>query len=179
MNKAIRLGAAFLAVSVLPACATVVRGTKTTYNITSSPSEAEVALSTGSKCVTPCKLKLKRKDGFTATVAKKGFKTETATVESKISGGGGVAAAGNILAGGIIGGIVDGTNGSLNSFYPGKLHVELKPEDATAVPVAATGAAEPVAAAPAEPVAAQAPTAAVETAPAAMPVEVASAAPSA
>ena len=137
MNKLIRLGAAFLAVSVLPACATVVRGTKTTYKITSQPPEADVALSTGETCVTPCKLKLKRKNGFTATVTKAGYKPHTAEVESKLSGGGVVAAAGNLLAGGIIGGVVDGSNGSLNSFFPGKLDVVLKPEEAaTAVPVA-------------------------------------------
>ena len=84
------------------------------------PPEADVALSTGETCVTPCKLKLKRKNGFTARISKAGYETATATVESKISGGGGVAAAGNLLAGGIIGGIVDGKNGALNSFYPAR-----------------------------------------------------------
>lgn len=140
MNNWVRLGAAFLAVSVLPACATVVRGTKTTYRITSSPPEADVALSTGEKCVTPCKLKLKRKNSFTATVSKAGYQTETAQVESKLSGGGGVAAAGNVLAGGIIGGIVDGSNGSLNSLYPNSLDVTLRPDEAAPAPVAATAA---------------------------------------
>jgi hypothetical protein len=72
-------------------------------------------------------MKLKRKEGFTATVTKPGYQSESASVESKFSGGGGVAAAGNILVGGIIGGIVDGTNGSLNSFFPRALSLVLKP----------------------------------------------------
>jgi hypothetical protein len=38
-----------------------------------------------------------------------------------------VAAAGNIIAGGIIGGIVDGTNGSTNDLTPNPLVVTLKP----------------------------------------------------
>lgn len=143
MNNWVRLGAAFVAASVLPACATVVRGTKTTYKITSMPSEANVALSTGQTCVTPCKMKLKRKEGFTATISKQGYGTETATVESKISGGGGVAAAGNLLAGGIIGGIVDGTNGSLNSFFPDKLDVVLKPVEG-AIPTTVTSSTLPI-----------------------------------
>lgn len=127
MQKAIRLAAALIAVSTLPACATVVRGTKTSYKITSSPEAAEIVLSTGQKCVTPCKLKLKRRDGFTATASKPGYQSATAEVESKISAGGGVAAAGNVLLGGIVGGVVDGTNGSLNSFFPSALQFKLEP----------------------------------------------------
>jgi hypothetical protein len=147
-----------LRITSLPACATVVRGTKTTYNITSQPPEADVALSTGEKCVTPCKLKLKRKNAFTATIAKAGYETHTAAVESKISGGGGVAAAGNILAGGIIGGVVDGSNGSLNSFYPNKLNVTLK-ATGTASAAEAAPTDQPAAAPAAEPTAASTPTA--------------------
>ena len=140
MKNWVRLSAAFVVVSVLPACATVVRGTKTHYQVTSMPPEADVAFSTGEKCVTPCRIKLKRKNGFVATITKAGFETQTATVESKISGGGGVAAAGNLIGGGIIGGIVDGANGSLNSFYPGKLDVVLKPTDPAAPAATAPGA---------------------------------------
>jgi hypothetical protein len=72
-------------------------------------------------------MKLKRKEGFTATVTKPGYWTETATVRSKFSGGGGVVATGNALLGGIIGGVVDGSNGSLNSFFPRSLDLTLKP----------------------------------------------------
>ncbi|RHW17263.1 hypothetical protein D1610_12035 [Sphingomonas gilva] len=127
MNTYLRLGAAVLVASSLSACATITRGTKQNYEITSQPPGADVALSTGDKCVTPCKLKLKRKDAFTAKFAKAGYEPMEANVESKLSGGGGAAAAGNLLFGGIIGGVVDGSNGSLNSLYPGKLEVTLVP----------------------------------------------------
>ena len=43
---------------LLPACATVTRGTSQKYAIESTPAQADVALSTGQTCVTPCKLKL-------------------------------------------------------------------------------------------------------------------------
>jgi hypothetical protein len=135
MSRAI---AALVVVSLLPGCATVVRGTKGKYTITSAPPAADVALSTGQTCVTPCKLKIKRKNGFTATISKPGYVTKTETVESKVSGGGGAAAAGNILAGGIIGGIVDGSNGSLNSFYPKSLDVTLDPTPAGSETTATT-----------------------------------------
>lgn len=127
---------------LLPACATITRGTSQKFNIESSPSEAEVSLSTGEQCVTPCKLKLKRKPGFTATVKKAGYQPQTLTVDSKLGGGGAVAGAGNILIGGVIGGIVDGTNGSMNNLTPNPLKVTLVPVAAEPVAAAAPAAVE-------------------------------------
>ncbi len=112
---------------LLPACATVTRGTSQKYAIESTPAEAQVALSTGQTCVTPCKLKLKRKHGFTATFNKPGYEPLEAQVKSKFSGGGAAAGAGNIIAGGIIGAVVDGSNGSMNNLTPNPLQVTLVP----------------------------------------------------
>lgn len=132
---------------LLPACATITRGTSQKYVIESTPAQADVALSTGQKCITPCRLKLKRKHGFTATFNKPGYETLQAQVKSKFSGGGAAAGAGNILAGGVIGAVVDGTNGSMNNLVPNPLQVTL-------VPLSGAGEAsyappEPVADAPA------------------------------
>lgn len=145
-----RLGGVAIVTLLLPACATVTRGTQQSYLIESVPPEADVALSTGVKCKTPCRLKLKRKQEFTATFTKEGYETAQAKVESKISTGGGVAAAGNVLMGGVIGGVIDGTNGSMNDLTPNPLVVRLKPvgQAADAAPAEQTGAA-PAAAAPA------------------------------
>jgi hypothetical protein len=136
----------------------VTRGTRQTFNIQSTPSEAKVALSNGETCVTPCKLKIKRRPGFTATFTKEGFETKTVTVDSEIHGGGVAGGAGNILFGGVIGGIVDGTNGSLYSLSPNPLQVTLEAAagaaPAAAAPVASdspAAAAAPGEAAPASP----------------------------
>lgn len=118
---------------LLPACATVTRGTKQKYAIESTPAEAQVALSTGQTCVTPCKLKLKRKHGFTATFEKPGYQPLEAQVKSKFSGGGAAAGAGNIIAGGIIGAVVDGSNGSMNNLTPNPLQVTLVPVGGSAM----------------------------------------------
>ncbi len=126
-------GVAAAAIS-LSACATVTRGTSQKFNIESSPDKAEVTLSNGQQCITPCQMKLKRKPGFTATVKKEGYQSQTVTVDSKLGGGGAVAGAGNIILGGVIGGIVDGTNGSMNNLTPNPLKITL-------VPVAAETAA--------------------------------------
>jgi hypothetical protein len=148
MNRNLSLLGVVAVSLLLPACATVTRGTSQKFKIESSPSEAQVSLSTGQNCVTPCKLKLKRKPGFVATFKKDGYQTQDVTVESKLGGGGLVAGAGNVLLGGVIGGIVDGTNGSMNNLSPSPLMVTLLP----AAPVQAAVDAAP-AAAPVEPVA--------------------------
>lgn len=131
---------------LLPACATITRGTSQKYVIESEPPQADVALSTGQKCVTPCKLKLKRKHDFTATFKKPGYETQQARVKSKFSGGGAAAGAGNILAGGVIGAVVDGTNGSMNNLTPNPLKVTLVPlTDGQNMGESSTGPMEPVA----------------------------------
>jgi hypothetical protein len=133
MKVSARLCCVAVATLLLPACATITRGTKEQFVIESTPAKAEVALSTGQTCVTPCKLKLKRKDGFVATFTKAGYEPTKAEVQSKFSGGGAAAGAGNILVGGVIGAVVDGTNGSLNDLKPNPLKVTLakseNPED--------------------------------------------------
>lgn len=152
MNNIIKsCGLAAAAVS-LSACATVTRGTSQKYAIESTPTAAEVSLSSGQQCITPCQLKLKRKPGFTAVVKKQGYQTQTLTVDSKLAGGGAVAGAGNLLLGGVVGGIVDGTNGSMNNLTPNPLRVILVPIIGLApmvAPVEKTVAAETPVAAPA------------------------------
>ena len=127
MNNIIKSCGLAAAVVSLSACATVTRGTSQKYAIESTPTAAEVSLSTGQQCITPCQLKLKRKPGFTAVVKKQGYQTQTLTVDSKLGGGGAVAGAGNLLLGGVVGGIVDGTNGSMNNLTPNPLRVLLVP----------------------------------------------------
>ena len=153
--RIVTFGSLAAACVLLSACATVTRGTRQTFKIESTPTEAKVALSNGESCVTPCKLKLKRRPGFTATVSKDGYETKTVTVDSEVHGGGVAAGAGNVLFGGIVGGIVDGTNGSLNSLSPNPLQVTLQAATAAA-PAAAAAApgatdADPTGAQPAAP----------------------------
>jgi hypothetical protein len=123
----VAIGGLAVAAVMLSACATVTRGTRQTFNIESTPTEASVQLSNGETCTTPCKLKLKRRPGFDATISKQGYQTKTVKVDSEVHGGGVAAGAGNILLGGVIGGIVDGTNGSMNSLTPNPLQVTLDP----------------------------------------------------
>jgi hypothetical protein len=149
---------------LLPACATITRGTKQKFVIETTPTAAHVALSNGVTCTSPCRLKLKRRPGFDVTVSKPGYQNAQVHVRSKFSGGGAAAGAGNIIAGGIIGGLVDGSNGSMNNLEPNPLVVTLTP-DGSAPSAAATPESMPEAAPEAAPAPATAQTDAATPAP--------------
>ena len=125
MNKSV-LAAAGLAVA-LSGCATVTRGTKEMWYADSRPGEATVRTDHGHQCRTPCWLKLPRKDEFGVTVSKQGYKDFQTRVLNSIAAGGGVAMAGNVIAGGLIGVGVDALSGATLSLYPNPLVVILEP----------------------------------------------------
>lgn len=94
-----RIGFALVLVSLLlsTGCATITRGTTEAWTIDSRPQGADVRLSTGQECATPCTLKLKRKESFTVVVSKAGYKTTNAQVISQVAGAGAAGMAGNVL----------------------------------------------------------------------------------
>lgn len=156
--RLIALGSLAASCVVLSACATITRGTNQDFAIESTPSQADVKLSTGQTCTTPCTLRMKRKSAFKVTVSKDGYQTQEAEVHGVMKGGGGAALAGNAIFGGLIGAGVDASNGSLMNLKPNPLQVTLVPVGASAAPVAATAdAVAPAAAAPAAPADAAAP----------------------
>jgi len=108
----------------LGGCATVMNGTSQPVELQSEPTGAQAALITGIKCDTPCKVSLKRGKDNVVTFSKAGYKSETVYIQSRTGG----AALGNILAGGIIGGVVDGSNGASNHLYPDPVSIRLVPE---------------------------------------------------
>ena len=153
--RVLSLGGLAAACVLLSACATITRGTNQDFVVQSEPSQADVKLSTGQTCVTPCTLRLKRKSNFVVTVSKPGYQTQEAPIHGVMKGGGGAALAGNAIFGGLIGAGVDASNGSLMNLKPNPLKVTLVPVGAAA-PTAAEPAAAPAAdpaAEPAEPAA--------------------------
>jgi hypothetical protein len=112
----------------LGGCATIVRGTTEEVAIQSEPPGAQAKTSNGFGCLeTPCVITVPRKDPFILTVAKAGYRPEQITVGTAVQGGGTAGLAGNVLAGGIIGVVVDASNGAANDHVPNPVIVELKP----------------------------------------------------
>jgi hypothetical protein len=108
----------------LAGCATVINGTKTDYTTETNPAGATVRFSSGQECTTPCSFELKRKSDQRADITLAGFKPTYVLIQSKLGG----SAFGNIILGGVVGGVVDGTNGASNRLYPRPLIVKLAPE---------------------------------------------------
>ena len=121
--KKMNLVVAVLAATGLSGCATVLNGTNVDFAADTQPNGALVKYSNGASCTTPCEIELKRKNDLRADITLDGYKPTYVLLQSKLGG----SAFGNILAGGGVGAIVDGSNGASNRLYPRPLIVRLAP----------------------------------------------------
>ncbi len=118
--------------TLLGGCATVTRGTTNDIQITSEPSSANVKTSLSQTCVTPCTLKVSRKDEFQVIFNKEGYKEAVIPVKTQLAGSGAAGFAGNILVGGVVGMGVDAYTGSTLEHVPNPVHATLEPLKAQA-----------------------------------------------
>ena len=126
------------------ACATVTRGTKEAWTVTSEPPSASVTTSNGFSCdATPCTFKIEHKAEFDVTVSKAGYKPYHGHVIHQISKAGGLGMAGNVLVGGLIGATVDVASGAMMELKPNPLNVTLDPEGLPVAPAAAAATNRP------------------------------------
>lgn len=100
--------------ALLPACATMLRGTEQEVSVITAPPEAQVEFSDGQQCVSPCTITTKRDQNLKVTLRKKGCRSQTATLTPKLAG-----------AGVMIGGIMDYDNGAVYDLKPNPLEVTL------------------------------------------------------
>jgi hypothetical protein len=127
-------------------CASVARGTSEQLAFDTVPSGAEVRVTIPTSgqaldaqgyptqpatmgCTTPCTLQVKRADKITVAVTKPGFETESFPINPEASGEGvGTAVLGNmILAGGLVGVVVDGVSGAALDHCPNPVRITLRP----------------------------------------------------
>lgn len=123
----IRLALLLLAGATLPGCATITRGSSEALVIETTPIGAEVRLSSGEVCKTPCTLKKKRKENFVVFINRDGFEPVEVNVISETAGAGAAGMAGNVLVGGIIGLGVDAATGATKKLTPNPIRVTLNP----------------------------------------------------
>lgn len=122
----VRLVALLGATLLLPACATITRGSNQDFTVESTPPGARVSTSNGFQCEsTPCTFRMPRKNGFRVTVSREGYVSQEVEVTSGVSGGGAAGMAGNVIFGGVVGAVVDGTSGAMKDLSPNPLVVVL------------------------------------------------------
>ncbi len=107
----------------LSGCATVMNGPNQDLEVKSEPSGATAKLTNGYTCTTPCKVEVPRRNDMRVDIAKDGYKPTYVLLQSKM----GAATFGNLIAGGIIGGIVDASNGASKHLSPNPVSVTLVP----------------------------------------------------
>lgn len=127
MKTIVKVALVAAASAALSGCATVMNGTSQDIAFDSAPGGATVKVTTGATCMTPCKLELKRGKDLRADFNKSGYKPAYVLVQSKLGG----ATFANVLAGGIVGAVVDGSNGASNHLSPNPVNVRLVADGAT------------------------------------------------
>lgn len=109
---------------VLSGCGTVMHGKTQNVIIETDPSNAVAKTDDGQSVTTPGTLVLKReKKSYSIIVEKEGFEPASTAIEREVSWW----LAGNIVAGGIIGLIVDFVTGGAYDLDPERVHVKLIP----------------------------------------------------
>lgn len=107
---------------MLTSCATIIKGSKQEFNITSNPSEATVYVNENSIGKTPLTTKLARKETNTKIkLTMNGYKD--VEIPLKREGNGWIW--GNIVFGGLIGLIVDVSDGAMYQLTPKQINAEL------------------------------------------------------
>ncbi|MBI3699146.1 MAG: translation initiation factor 2 [Afipia sp.] len=123
--------------AILGGCASVTRGWDEQIAISSTPSgvEAKVTgLSDPQPCITPCSVKAKRNDEISITFEKEGYEPQVVNLTREIAGTGAAGFAGNILLGGVVGGVVDAASGAALDHKPNPVIVTMKPLAPSAPP---------------------------------------------
>ena len=111
-------------------CATIVRGSSDEVLINSDPDEAEVTISNGMFCRTPCNIELKRKSDLIVKIEKEGFKTVRTALISTMDGASlGIGTAANFLFFPVVNDVVDYSTRANYSLKPNPLFVRLIAED--------------------------------------------------
>ena len=115
-----------LAAMSLSACGTITRGSNEVVKITAEPSHAVITTSLGHTCTSPCEVKVSRKTEFTVFAEAEGYVKAQQFVGTRVSGKGGASMAGNLIAGGIIGGVVDASTGASRDHFPNPVRLVLQ-----------------------------------------------------
>jgi hypothetical protein len=132
MSQALLSGAGLV---LLSGCASLIHGTRQTIPVASVPPEAKVYVQNVYVATTPGKIEVRRKDeGVTLRLEKDGYKPVEIRLGRTVSG----AVFGNLALGGIIGLIVDFSNGAAYKQTPSQISASLLQAGATSADLTLT-----------------------------------------
>lgn len=112
----------FIALTV-QGCATLMQGSTQQLPVTSSPSGATVVVDGFQRLTTPTVTELSRKEPHRLEISLEGYHAEVVDITAVSS----AMAMGNIIAGGLVGFVVDQSSGAAFRLVPDVVHVDLRP----------------------------------------------------
>ena len=108
---------------LLSGCATVVNGPRQKIGVGSTPTGATVLIDNQHELTTPTSIELARDESHTFIFKKEGYQDDSFVITSSTSGW----VWGNVLLGGLVGGVVDFASGSARKLSHDSVHVTLVP----------------------------------------------------
>jgi len=101
-------------------CGTIIHGKYQTIPVSSTPIGAQVRSSSGQTCICPCELTLLRDNEYVLVASLEGYEPQQQNLGKDTSGW----FWGNIIAGGIIGIVIDKASGSGDKLVPARVHFD-------------------------------------------------------
>ena len=124
MKKLIQFAIAFALILSVSKCATIVRGTSQDFTANSDPGGARIVVDGQDSGKTPTTLTLKRDRNHTIVFKLDGYEDVTVNLNRKLKVGSAII--GNVFSWGLIGVVVDISNGSAYQLTPEQLDVTLR-----------------------------------------------------
>ncbi|MGI3900856.1 MAG: hypothetical protein ACRYGP_30875 [Janthinobacterium lividum] len=109
-------------------CATLEHGTLDDVSVVTDPPGANVVSSSGTICISPCRVSGPRQDSFAITVSKAGYVTQILSSEAKPDTAGIAQASALNASADALGRIIDVQDGSHYTHDPKALVVKLEPQ---------------------------------------------------
>lgn len=133
VNNLVPFVAALICGALLSGCATVVNGTTQKIGVSSTPMGADVLIDNQQHILTPASVALDRSQSHTFVFKKEGYQDDSFVITSSTSGW----VWGNVLLGGLVGGVVDFASGGARKLSQDSVHVTLAPVPAAQTPTLA------------------------------------------
>jgi len=157
LTKAIQLSALLPILAIATGCASITRGSNDALEVNSTPNGADIKVyrtnagfnakeikentvedpkNPGAGPLigkTPMSFKLARKGNYRVVISKEGYKTTEVEIGNRFSGAGGAGLAGNAIAGGVIGIIIDSRTGAGKDLTPNPVEVSLEEGEGTII----------------------------------------------
>ena len=117
-----RVAAIALSCLLATSCSTIVDGSHEDIRFATTPPGATVTVDNRITQQSPCTFELERDEDHFAEISMEGYKTVTVEITHHLGG----TVFGNLILGGLIGGIIDGASGAAFTLHPDEIDIVMQ-----------------------------------------------------